>query len=393
MEGALNPLPRPFHPRTIGVVTETYCPEVNGVAMTLGRLVTGLLDRGHEVQLIRPRQNGSEPHNGTPNLTSVLVKAGPLWGYDGLQWGFPAGGRLGRLWDSYRPDAVYVATEGPLGWSAARAARKRSIRVVSGFHTNFHSYSRHYRLGPLKGAILRYLRGFHNATHGTVVPSEDIRDHLVNHGFQRVHVLSRGVDCRLFSPEKRDADLRSSWKLDGEGMAVLYVGRIAAEKNISLAVEAFRSMERRRPGCRFVLVGDGPMRGKLARDNPDFIFAGMRRGEDLARHYASGDIFLFPSETETFGNVTLEAMASGLAGLAYDYAAAGVHVKSGENGVAVPLKDEDAFVLEARRLVEDAGRVERMGRAARLRAEEQGWERIVGRFETLLLHPEGGVKP
>src|SRR5262249_27229099 len=158
-----------------------------------------------------------------------------------------------------------------------------------------------------------YLRWFHNRTRGTVVADPALRNELVTAGFERLSLLGRGVDSARFSPERRSAALRASWGVRDTDVVAIYVGRLAAEKNVPLAITAYRAMEQARSRTRLVIVGDGPQRSRLQRAHPDLIFCGMQTGESLAAHYASGDVFLFPSETETFGNVTLEAMASGLA--------------------------------------------------------------------------------
>jgi glycosyltransferase involved in cell wall biosynthesis len=164
----------------------------------------------------------------------------------------------------------------------------------------------------------------------------------------------------------------------------LYVGRVAPEKNIELAITAFRAMQRRNAATKLVIVGDGPLRTRLQQKHPDLNFEGLRRDEQLAACYASADVFLFPSETETFGNVVLEAMASGLAVVAYDYAAARMHVTSGETGMRVPYADADAFVAAAVRLAQDAGLRDRVRRQARAHAAAQNWPAVVDRFAALL---------
>jgi glycosyltransferase involved in cell wall biosynthesis len=279
---------------------------------------------------------------------------------------------------------VYVATEGPLGWSAARTARRLGIPVFSGFHTNFHNYSRYYRAGWLQQVILRYLCGFHNRTRGTVVPSVDLRDRLQALGFKNVSILGRGVDSQLFTPERRCAELRYHWGVAENDLAALYVGRIAAEKNLGLAIKTYRAMKRFSDAVRFVVVGDGPLRATLQQAHPDVLFSGVHTGTQLAKHYASADVFLFPSETETFGNVTLEAMASGLVVVAYDYAAAKMHITHGETGVLVPYGDAKAFVDFAAKLVREPHSLAQMRRHAREYAASVDWQRVVEQFETLL---------
>jgi glycosyltransferase involved in cell wall biosynthesis len=308
----------------------------------------------------------------------------PLPGYEGLQFGLPAGRLLNAQWTMHRPDIVYIATEGPLGWSAMRVAERLGIAALSGFHTNYHFYSRHYRLRYLHWLVFRYLRYFHNSTRGTMVPSPDLRLGLQEKGFKNVAFIGRGVDSCLFAPEQRSTELRRNWGLADHELGVLYVGRIAAEKNLQLAVDAYYKMQRIDGAIKFILVGDGPLRAGLQKQYPMLIFSGMKTGEALARHYASGDIFLFPSETETFGNVTLEAMASGLAVVAYNCAAAKLHIAHNDNGLLAPCGDSTAFIDSAARLVRDRRLLYKLRRKARETAGALDWAHVIGSFESWL---------
>ncbi len=380
----------------IAVVTETYPPEVNGVAMTLGRLVAGLQARNHQIQLVRPRQHAGDQPQPTATLTEHLQRGIALPRYEGLKMGLPAKAALTRLWTKQRPDVVQIATEGPLGWSALAAANKLRLPVSSDFHTNFHSYSRHYGFGLLRRAIVAYLRKFHNKAAVTLVPTEGIRRELMASGYENIEVIGRGVDTRLFHPGRRDPALRARWGLTDDETAVLYVGRLAAEKNLPLLFRAFDGMRQAHPAARLVLVGDGPERAFWQAKRPDAIFCGTRIGEALAAHYASADVFLFPSLTETWGNVTIEAMASGLAVVAYDCAAAEEVIRHGENGLKAPPEDEDAFVAEAVSLAPARALQHRLGTAAAAQAAQLSWDAIVDGFERVLLrlaHPQPAAAP
>ncbi|WP_240099708.1 glycosyltransferase family 4 protein [Thermomonas flagellata] len=343
------------------IVTETYPPEVNGVAMTVQGLEQGLRARGHEVLLVRPRQATD------PDLVphTLLVRGAALPRYPGLKFGLPATRRLRQRWRQARPDAIYVATEGPLGWSALRAARQLGIPAATGFHTRFDDYMRDYGAPWLQGTALRWMRRFHNRAQATLVPTRELQQFLQGIGFQNVVRLARAVDTELFDPARRDRALRAQWGLHDDAPAAIYVGRIAAEKNLPLAVRAFRALQARRPDARFVWVGDGPVREALQRENPDFIFCGVQRGEALARHFASGDLFLFPSHSETFGNVTLEALASGVPTVAFDYGAAREVLRDGEHGAAIAAGDDAGFVAAAVRIAADDARRARMRAACR----------------------------
>jgi glycosyltransferase involved in cell wall biosynthesis len=368
----------------VAVVTETYPPEVNGVAMTLSRLVGGLLERRHRVQLIRPRQGPGESPVLSEHFEEVLHRGIAIPRYDGLRMGLPAKQALFRLWSLKRPDVIHIATEGPLGWSALAAALKLKLPVSTGFHTNFHSYSRHYGVGFMKKPIAAYLRKFHNRALATLVPTESMRADLGSQGFENLRVVSRGVDTRLFAPARRSPALRERWGATGDGPVVLCVGRLAPEKNLPLALAAFGAMRRKVPESRLVVVGDGPERNALQRRHPDVHFAGARTGEDLAAHFASADVFLFPSQTETFGNVTLEAMASGLAVVAYDYAAAQQHLRHEISGLLAPFGDSSAFIALAAALAGSPARMRALGAEARRTAEKIDWHHVFDAFEAVL---------
>lgn len=373
----------------LAVVTETYPPEVNGVSLSLARFVEGLRERNHEIQLIRPRQAVLDHPAQRERFDELLTIGIPIPRYPDLKMGLPAKRALIKQWTMKRPDLVHIVTEGPLGWSALQAALKLKIPVCSDFRTNFHAYSLHYGIGWLKKPIVAYLRKFHNRTQLTMVPTEQMRSELSASGFRNLRVVARGVDTQLFNPARRSASLRREWGVTAETPVVIHVGRLAAEKNLGALTAAFMAIRQQQPQARLVLVGDGPERKAMQNLLPDAIFAGTRRGEDLAAHYASGDIFLFPSITETFGNVTLEAMASGLPMVAYDYAAAAQHLRHEKSGLLAAYGQTDKFTGLAGALAgihaNDPQRFAEIGRNARLKAESLDWKCVVQEMETLLL--------
>lgn len=363
----------------IAFVTETYPPEVNGVAMTVGRLVDGLRALGHRISIVRPRQ-----HDGDCGDVGDLALAGlPLPGYPGLRFGLPAGGRLARQWRHKRPDLVHVVTEGPLGWSAVNTARRLGIPVTSGFHTNFDRYSVHYGVGWMRPAVSAYLRSLHRRTRATLVPTEALAADLAGEGISGVRVVGRGVDTVLFDPARRSEILRDTWGGAPEDLVCLYVGRLAPEKNLALVRRSFSAIRAVQPNARMVWVGDGPSRQQLEADHPDHRFVGTRVGVDLAEHYASADLFLFPSLSETYGNVVAEAMASGAPVLAYRSAAAAELITSGTNGVTVAPGDEAAFIGAALALIEDRGALRSMAGKARQSILPRNWGSVVASFESV----------
>ncbi|MCC6136587.1 MAG: glycosyltransferase family 1 protein [Candidatus Contendobacter sp.] len=370
----------------IGIVTETWPPEINGVALTIARWVEGLRQRGHVVQLVRVRQGHGDPPEPADPLETLQLPGFRIPGYPQLQGGWPAQRALLGHWRRTRPDLIHVVTEGPLGYSALRAAHRLAIPASTSFHTNFDGYSRHYHLGWLATPIRAYLRHFHNQGIQTLVPTAELAQQLQIFGFQHTQVLARGVDTARFSPQRRDPNLRRLWGATPETLVALYVGRLAAEKNLELVIAAFQAIRRTQPDARLVLVGDGPLAAWLRASHPDFVYCGMRQGVDLATHYASADLFLFPSLTETFGNVVLEAMASGLAVAAFDYAAAHAHVIPGSSGWLAPFGNTEAFITQAAALATDVATLRRMGETARQATLQVDSERIYDRLETLFLN-------
>jgi glycosyltransferase involved in cell wall biosynthesis len=379
-----GPERRPAHRIRIAVVTETYPPEINGVARTVGPMVEWLLARGHTIDLVRPRQRPEPARAPHPALHEFLT-GGAAVPRSQVQVGFALPGTLAARWRAVRPDLVHVVTEGPLGWAAVSAASTLGIPVCSDFHTNFHSYAGHYGFGWMQGPVTAYLRWFHNRTACTLVPTEQQRAELEQLGVERLRIAGRGVDAQLFDPARRSDELRRQWGCAGDELVVISVGRLAPEKALDLFASTAKSMQAIDPRIRVVVVGDGPVRAPLERRNPGFHYAGARVGEDLAAHYASADIFLFPSTSETFGNVVLEAMASGLALLSYDDAAAHVHVVHARSGLLAPRGDAQQFASLAALLAQDPPMRLSLGREARAAALQVPWERKFPELEAALL--------
>lgn len=375
----------------IAYVTETYPPELNGVALTAARAIGYLQERGHRVDVIRPRQKIDGTAAADPN--HVLVRGMPLPRYPELQMGLPARSPLMRRWRQQRPDVVHIATEGPLGWSALRAARRLGIPATSDYRTHFQRYSGHYGLGPMEGAIDAYLRAFHNRATITFVATEELEQELKARGYRNLACVGRGVDTTLFSPRRRRVDLRARWGVGSGGLAVLYVGRLAPEKNPVLAARTFAAIRRVVPDARLIWVGDGPLSSDLRCLRWGHVFAGVQLGEALADYYASADLFLFPSETETFGNVLIEAMASGLACVAYDRGAARQHLVDGVSGRCVPVGDATAFVAAGAALAASPMTMARMRREASRAIAGLTWDAVLAPFENHLRQRAAAAAP
>lgn len=365
-----------MQPLRILFVTETFPPEINGVAMTTQRMVQGLRARGHWVGLVRPQQRHDQRETDTWTVPGL-----PIPNYPGLRLGLPAWRRLGLLMDQHRPDLVHVVTEGPLGWSAIHAARARKLPLTSGYHTHFDQYTSHYGLKWLTPWVTGWLDRLHRRCQATFVPTPELADKLSARGIPNVLVVGRGVDTQRFNPRRRDTELRELWGLEKDDLACLYVGRLAPEKNLAVVEQAFSAIARQNPRARMVWVGNGPALAGLRSAHPEHIFAGPRIGDDLAAHYASADLFLFGSLSETWGNVLTEALASGLSVIAYQRAAAEILIQTGENGITIKTDEVQAFVTAAVNLAGNPLLRQQIGAQASHSMQGQSWETIVARFE------------
>jgi len=370
----------------LAIVTETFPPEINGVAMTFGTLADKLAAKGHSLTILRPqRRDLSRLPKGDARYRVVTFPGFGIPGYPALRMGFPAWGRLRRLWENDRPDLVHVVTEGPLGASAVSVARSMRIPVTSSYHTHFHSYASHYGIRPVAGLTLAWLRRLHNRTQATFAPTLELCSELDAKGFKGLQLLSRGIDLEQFRPQRRSLQLRAEWGAGASTPVVLHVGRMAPEKNYPLLFRLFEAMRMANPALRFVLAGEGPLRESLQRAHPECRFLGFMERSEIGRVFASCDIYIHASSTETFGNVVTEAMASGLAVAGYDYAAAREFIRDGDNGLLAPFGDEQALHLAARRLASDADLREKLASAAPAALRAQGWDQVVDRFEAELL--------
>jgi len=361
----------------LSVVTETYLPDVNGVANSLAQMLSALDPDKFRIQIIRTKPRT----DWTSQFEEVWCPGVSIPMYPDLQLGWPAKKSIQDAWQRFQPDIVFLVTEGPLSYSALRLAQKMGMPAVSAFHTNFHRYSAYYGLGWIKSLTLRWLRYFHNQTRRTLVPAQEVADSLTGENFERIEVLPHGVDCERFNPKRRSIALRNQWQAD-DNPVCLYVGRVAAEKNIPLALKAYQQLKVDNPDLLMVVVGDGPMRASLQQEYPDVIFAGIKTGTELARYYASADYFIFPSLTETYGLVTTEALASGLPVAAFNVAAAAMHIEPGVNGALAVENNEQDFIYQCQQMM--AVHQPMMRQQARQVAEHISWQSVAEQFANVL---------
>jgi len=363
----------------VALFTDTYPPQVNGVARTLARLVRHLEEEGHDVGVITTRGRGAAP-TGDPGAGFELRLPGvPVPVYPELL--LPRWPRRGerRALEAFDPEVVHCATESVLGWWGRRWALRSGRPLVTSFHTNFPAYAAGYGLGPAAGATWHLLRRFHAPAIRTLAPSRETVADLADHGFHpRLDVWSRGVDGAHFHPARRCESLRAQLA-PGADVVLLYVGRLAPEKRLGLLLDAFPLVRARASmDVALVLVGGGPMEARVREARlPGVHLAGYRTGAELARAYASADLFAFPSDTETFGNVVLEAMASGLPVVGVDRGGVRDTILPGVTGCLTPPGEVEPFAEAILGLVEQPFLRARMGTRARAEAEGRGWPRIL----------------
>jgi glycosyltransferase involved in cell wall biosynthesis len=359
----------------IAIFTDTYAPHVNGVARTLARLGLALGERGHGVRVFTvadPRAEQSSDIVRWPGL--------PFWGYPELRLAAPTEASVTARLRAWAPHLVHVATPFGVGLAGVSAAARLDVPVVSSYHTSFSAYARSYGLGALATPGWHYLRWFHNRTRRTYVPTRAIASELESHQFTNVRLWPRGIDADVFHPRWRSAELRRSWGATDDTVVVAYIGRVAKEKGVDVAVDAVANLHARLGDRRremiFAVVGDGPHESAVRARAPEGTrFLGRLTGTKLSAAYASADVLLFPSTTDTFGNVLLEGMASRLVVVAADLPQAR-EVCPGSAAAFFRRDNSAALADELLRLLEDPARRERMRESGWRHAQTCGWDAV-----------------
>lgn len=299
----------------LAICSDTYLPQVNGVARTLGRLADTVRARGGDVRVFTTMDPAAERAEAIHRFPSI-----PFWAYPQLQLAAPPPAAIARELQQWGATLVHAATPFGIGLAARAAASRAGIPFVTSYHTSFSTYARFYRLSALSTIGWSFLRWFHNGGVRTYCPSASVARELREHGFQRVSLWTRGVDAEAFNPRFRSREWRARLGADDDTVVVAYVGRVALEKGLDVALEGMRraiSLSPRR--IRFAIAGDGPWAEECrSRLTKGMVMLGELHGRELSELYASADLFVFPSVTDTFGNVVLEAMASGLPVVAAD---------------------------------------------------------------------------
>lgn len=356
----------------LAIFSDTYPPQVNGVARTLERLACAVEARGGVARVFTVRDPESVASLDVQRYPSV-----PFWAYQQLRLSWPNQSRVNEDVAAFAPTLLHAATEFGIGLRGRTAARALGVPFVSSYHTSFTAYAKFYRLGLLATPGWSYLRWFHNVGLRTYCPTQSIVDEVNAEGFTSTAVWSRGVDIERFSPRFRSHDLRARLQAADDTLVVTYVGRIAAEKGLDVALEAVRRADAARPGrLRFVAVGDGPYEAELHRMAPvGSWLPGKLLGDELSAAYASGDVFLFPSTTDTFGNVMLEAMASGMPVVGADVGPTREQLAP-DRGWLVSAGDAAAFARALVALVDDRALLVRARERALAFATSKTWAAV-----------------
>jgi glycosyltransferase involved in cell wall biosynthesis len=368
-------------------MTGNYVSVVDGVALTLNRLVRFLEANGDEVIVFAPGSSrpALEPAGAFVPVRAALPVARPEYR---LALGLSR--RARKQLDAFRPQLVHLTTPDLLGRAGLRYAKRHNLPVVASFHTNFASYFK-YMLGlrQLDRVAWAYLRRFYRHCDHLYVPTLSMRDELEQQGVETtMHLWERGVDRQRFNPRRRSLQWRREHGIADDEVVVLFVARLRPEKGLHVLSSVLKTLQSRKIPHRSVIVGDGPGYGRLRKSLPQAVMPGHLEGTMLATVYASSDVFLFPSETETIGNVVLEAMASGLPTICADAPGPRSLVLHGETGWLANPRDENSFVEHTAWLLTAPTLRRSMAKQALERASSFTWDgcmrRLVAHYDELL---------
>jgi glycosyltransferase involved in cell wall biosynthesis len=359
----------------IAIFSEVYWPMVSGVGVTLDRLVTALTGRGHEVRVYSATYTlppGSQERPEAHRSPSV-----PLFLYPDVQWAFPRQREVVEDLARFNPDVVHLATEFALGLAGLKAAGQLGIPIIASAHTDYEKYAARYGVRWVLRMGWIYLRWFYGHAEKVLVPSRIFQQTLSQHGVTHTGLWTRGVDPLHFHPCFRSAEYRRRFGVGPDDLLVTYIGRLAREKDIQRLLRGWQALRAERGNAQLVLAGQGPMaEGLQRRPIPGVHLTGLLSGRDLSEAYASADLFVFPSPTETFGNSLLEAMASGLPSLAVSAGGVLEFARHTENAWLTRSQDTDALTGGLRLLLQDAELRKRLSAGGLATAASRGWDAI-----------------
>jgi glycosyltransferase involved in cell wall biosynthesis len=363
----------------IAIFTDTFSPQINGVTKNLDRLLNYFSAQEIEYLVFAPETEARIENIHEKNV--VRMKSLNFFLYPELKFSLPNYLKIKSKLTEFNPDLFHLITPFNIGLTGLYAARQNNSPIVASYHTNFDQYLDYYNVNFLEKAAWKYLRWFHDQALRNYCPSQETKEELAKRDFINLDIWSRGIDAELFSPEHRDEQFIEDNNLENK-ISILYVGRIAREKNLSLLMDSFKSLKQKYNNkIELIITGDGPELKSLKKKAPDnIIFTGFKNGLELSQIYASADIFAFPSVTETYGNVIIEAMASGLPVVAVLAGGVKENLLNRYNGLAVEKNDPREFSLKLEKLILNDKLRKSLAHNARQYALEQSWDQV---FENL----------
>jgi len=358
--------------------TDTFFPQVNGVSRTMERQIQYLKSRGDEIIIFAPEYKNYDGEKFDGYGRMETFRSMKVFFYPECRLSVTYKSRIRQCIMDFRPDLIHIVTEFTIGIAGLLVGRELGIPMVSSFHTDYDKYMDYYKMSGLKPLAWKILKKIHNSCALTFCPSETTKKLLTSKGIKNVHVLSNGVETDFFSPDKKSHEIRRQLG-NQDKIMILYVGRVALEKDIDVLIDAYRLIkEKYSSRVSLVITGDGPVRQKYQQACGDeIIFTGYMKGDDLARIYASADFFAYPSTTETFGNVVVEAMSSGLPVIAA--ASGGVldTVKDGYNGILTEPRNPESFARGLEHFIVNEKFRQECGKNAREFALSKNWDLIL----------------
>ncbi|MGM0588227.1 MAG: glycosyltransferase family 4 protein [Bacteroidota bacterium] len=361
-------------PLRVAIFTGNYNHIKDGVSLTLNRLVKFLEDQGIPVLVIGPTVDAPAiDHEGEfIPAPSIPMPGRPEYR---ITVGLP--NAIQDRLDKFDPTLVHIATPDWLGFRAMRYAQDQNVQIVASYHTHFTSYLKYYNLDMLEKLGWKYLKWFYSQCRHIYVPSPSMADELKEKGIENgLRIWARGVDTDLFNPERRSRQWRQAQGFADDDWVVSFVSRLVWEKGLQTFVDVIKRLQGENKRFRALVVGDGPVKKELEQMLPEAIFTGFLEGKELATAYASSDIFLFPSDTETFGNVTLEALSSGVPAVVADATGSRSLVEPGINGCWAPPRKPTEFTHCVQDIVKDPNNYQKMRKAARQKALAYSWDNI-----------------
>lgn len=363
----------------IAIFAGTLKENQDGVTRVVYKQVEFLKNRGVEFLGITPQ---TEENSLIATQEKIPYLPFPL--YTAYRLSLPRMERIKRIVEQFKPDLIYLNSPCTLGYAGIKIGKELGIPIVATYHTHFPTYLRYYRLSIFNGVVWSYLRYFYNQCDIVFVPSKSVLNELKENGINNLVYLPHGVDTSLFNPNKADENFRNQICPRDKNL-LLSVGRIVKEKNFDVLEDAMRILSERRRNFRLVVAGEGPYLRYYQKRIPNSLFLGRLDSESLAKLYATSDIFVFPSVTESFGNVIIEAMASGLSPVVAKSFGASELIDNGDDGLLAEPNDAKSLADNIEFLLENEYERKQIGLEAFAKAQKFSWENTLDIFHQILI--------